>query len=145
MTEIADQVQPSQAMVEFDCLIGTWEVSGGITGTMTYEWLAGGHFLKQTVRKLEHGHLIEGVDVIGHTRPWRGAPSVEVVSRFYDSEGNTLDYVYEIKGHRLTIWAGDRGSDTCYEGLLNGDQTEIKGHWHFPGGGGYDSVMKRIS
>jgi hypothetical protein len=144
MTDVTEQVRPSPTMVAFDRLVGTWEVSGGVIGRMTYEWLPGGHFLMQTVYKVEHGQTVEGIDIIGHLRPWRGMPSEEVISRFFDNEGNTLDYVYELEDDTLTIWAGSRGSKAYYEGHFNEDSTVVTGRWHFPASGGYDSVMTKV-
>ena len=41
-------------------LVGTWEVSGGAQGRVTFEWMEGGFFLIQhvdlAVRTEDHGH-----------------------------------------------------------------------------------------
>jgi hypothetical protein len=37
-------------------------------------------------------------------------PSEEIKGRFYSNTGDTVDYVYELEGDTLTIWAGERGS-----------------------------------
>jgi hypothetical protein len=52
----------------------------------------------------------QGIEVIGHLRPFGEEPSEDIRSRFYDSMGNTLDYVYELKGDTLTIWGGEKGA-----------------------------------
>jgi hypothetical protein len=67
-----------------------------------------------------------------------------VVSRFYDSAGNTLDYVYELAGDKLTIWAGAKGSPAFYAGEFSTDGATLTGEWTYPGGGGYASTMTRI-
>jgi len=42
-------------------------------------------------------------------------------SRAYDTVGQTLDYVDEVAGNTLTIWAGERGSPAHYKGELSDD------------------------
>ena len=131
-------------MKAFELLAGSWELSGGSTGRTDYEWLPGGYFLQGTVSIVQHGQHIKAIELIGHSRMWRGAPSADVVSRTYDSEGSTLDYVYELVGRELMIWAGTRDSDTYYEGRFNEDASEMTGYWHYPGNGGFNSRAVRI-
>ena len=69
---------------------------------------------------------------------------VEKRGRFYDSTGNTLDYVYELDGDTLTIWGGAKGSPAYYRGTFSPDGTAVTGEWTYPGGGGYRSTMTRI-
>ncbi|MFF3924089.1 hypothetical protein [Paenibacillus lactis] len=38
-----------------DRLVGTWQISGGAEGTVTYEWMEGGYFLIQRVQLMQHG------------------------------------------------------------------------------------------
>jgi hypothetical protein len=45
----------------------------------------------------------KGTEIIGHLRNFGEEPSKEIKSRFYDSMGNTFDYVYEPKGDKLII------------------------------------------
>jgi len=73
------------------------------------------------------------------------APSADIRSRYFGfSEGETLDYTYQIVGDVLTIWMGDRGSPAHYEGTFSGDGSVLTGAWHYPGGGGYSTVATRI-
>ena len=102
----------------------------------------GGRFLIQRV-DLEHdGKPIKGIEIIGRLRPLGGDPSEEIVSRFYESTGSTLDYVYEVSGDTLTIWGGERGSPACYRGAFSDDGETLTGRWVYPGGG-YESVARR--
>ena len=55
-----------------DRLVGTWTVTGGAIGTVTYEWMPGGHFLLQRVELRQDGQPIRGIEVIGHLRIWAG-------------------------------------------------------------------------
>jgi hypothetical protein len=142
MTE--QSYRPSAALRRLDRIVGTWTVTGGAVGTVTYEWL-NEFFLLQRVN-LEHGdNQISGLEIIGHTRPFGEGPSDDVVSRYYGSDGSTLDYVYEIDGDTLTIWGGERGSPAYYRGTFNADGRTVDGAWVYPGGGGYESAMTRIS
>jgi hypothetical protein len=136
--------QPSEALRRLDRITGTWRVSGGTEGTVTYEWMEGGFFLIQRVDMDHDGRQIRGMEIIGHNRPFGAEPSADVLSRFYDTEGNTLDYVYELEGDTLTIWGGERGSPAYYQGRFSADGDTVDGAWVYPGGGGYDSTMTRI-
>jgi len=135
--------QPSAALRRLDRLAGTWRVTGGADGTVTYEWMDGGFFLIQHVDMEHDGRQVRGIEIIGHSRPFGAAPGEDIASRFYDTEGNTLDYVYEIEGDLLTIWGGERGSPAYYRGRFSGDGNRVDGAWVFPGGG-YDSSMTRV-
>ncbi len=41
--------EPNPDLVSLDRLVGTWEMSGDVRGTVTYEWMEGGFFLIQRV------------------------------------------------------------------------------------------------
>jgi hypothetical protein len=136
--------RPSAALRRLDRLVGTWKVTGGAVGTVTYEWM-NDFFLSQRV-DLEHdGNRSTGLEIIGHSRPFGQPPSEDIVSRYYGAGGDTLDYVYEIVGDTLTIWGGERGSLAYYRGTFSADGDTVDGAWVFPGGGGYHSTMIRQS
>ncbi|MFC7307898.1 hypothetical protein ACFQVC_27185 [Streptomyces monticola] len=133
-------------LAELDRLTGTWKVSGGAEGVVTYRWLEGGRFLLQDVSLQHEGQRITGLEVIGRERPFGAEePGQDLKSRFYDSQGNTLDYVYELTGDTLTIWGGEKGSPAYFRGDFNDDGTAVTGAWVYPGGGGYESAMTRIA
>jgi hypothetical protein len=134
---------PSPELLALDRLVGTWKVIGGAEGTVRYEWMPGRFFLLQHVDLTHDGNHITGMEVIGNLRPFGEPTGADVVSRFYGSSGDTLDYVYELAGDKLTIWAGAKGSPAYYEGTFNADGTAVTGAWTYPGGGGYDSTMTR--
>ena len=140
-----DEPEPSPELRALDRLVGTWDVSGGANGTVTYEWLEGGFFLLQHVDFDHDGRRIRGLEVIGHERPFGAAePGPDLKSRFYDSLGNTLDYVYELEGDTLTIWGGEKGSPAYYRGTFSADGKTCAGAWVYPEGGGYESTMTRV-
>ena len=98
---------PNPDLENLERLVGTWEMSGDVRGTVTYEWMEGGFFLIQRVDLEQYGQRIKGIEIIGHERPFGADPSEEIKSRFYSNTGDTLDYVYELQGDTLTIWGGE--------------------------------------
>src|SRR5215218_10336846 len=99
---------PNPDLRGLDRLVGTWNVSGGAQGQVTYEWMEGGFFLIQHVELEQYGQKSKGIEIIGHERQFGAEPSADIKSRFHDNLGNTLDYVYELEGDTLTIWAARR-------------------------------------
>jgi hypothetical protein len=135
--------EPNPDLKSLDRLVGTWEMSGGVQGRVTFEWMEGGFFLIQRV-DLEHdGRRIKGIEIIGHERPFGAEPSEEIKSRFYSNTGDTLDYVYELVGDALTIWAGEKGSPAYARGTFSEDGNTGSGEWVYPGGG-YRFTMTRV-
>lgn len=136
----AQPATPSAAVQRLGRLVGTWNVSGGTQGTITYEWMDGSFFLLQHVDLGQN----KGIEIIGQLRPFGEAPSEHIHSRYYGNMGDTLDYVYELDGDTLTIWGGEKGSPAYYQGTFSADGDTLVGAWVYPGGGGYDSTATRI-
>ena len=65
-----------------DALVGTWQVSGGSSGTVRYEWLEGKHFMLQHIDLDDGEGHTGGLEVIGHLRPYDGEPSADIRSRY---------------------------------------------------------------
>lgn len=138
----ASASQPNTDLKTLDKLVGTWTVSGEAQGTVTYEWTEGGFFL------LQHVNLggTKGPEVIGHESRYGEEPSADIRSRYFGfSEGETLDYTYEIVDDTLTIWMGERGSPAYYQGNFEHDGNTLTGAWHYPGGGGYSTTSTRMT
>ncbi|MGW5674558.1 hypothetical protein ACWEV4_05655 [Streptomyces sp. NPDC003860] len=141
---IAAVAQPDAEIRKLERLIGTWRVSGGAEGTVSYSWLPGGFFLFQDVDLKQYGQPVTGIEVIGREKPFGAEePGEDIKSRYYDSQGNTFDYVYEIEGDTLTIWGGEKDSPAYYRATFSADGDTLSGAWVYPGGGGYESVMTR--
>jgi hypothetical protein len=136
---------PNPDLKNLQRLVGTWEMSGDVRGTVNYEWMEGGFFLIQRVDLEQFGQRIKGIEIIGHERPFGAEPSEEIKSRFYSNTGDTLDYVYELQRDTLTIWGGERGSPAYYRGIFSDDGDTLSGAWHYPGGGGYEATSTRVS
>jgi len=139
-----DTPVPSEKMKALDRLVGTWKVTGGAEGTITYRWMDGGFFLLQDVELEQFGEKTIGMEIIGHLHPYGEEPSTDIHSRYYDNTGNTLDYIYEMNGDELTIWAGEKDSPAYFKGTFDKSGNTNVGKWTYPGGGGYDSTMTRI-
>ncbi len=139
------RAEPNPDLRSLDRLVGTWEISGDVRGTVTFEWMEGGFFLLQRVElEQQDGQRITGIEVIGHERPFGAEPSGEIKSRFYSNTGDTIDYVYEIEGDTLMIWAGEKGSPAYYRGTFSAEGETLSGAWHYPGGGGYEATSRRV-
>jgi hypothetical protein len=138
--------RPNPDLAPFDRLIVSLQVSGpDIHGQVSFEWMEGGFFLIQHVDFVHGGRHIKGLEIIGHLQPFGEPPSSDIKSRFYDTLGNTFDYVYELEGDTLTIWGGAKGSPAYYTGTFSADGNTNSGAWVYPGGGGYASTMTRIA
>jgi hypothetical protein len=140
------QPEPAADLRSLDRLVGMWEQSGNhLTGTTTFEWMDGGHFLVQRFDfTTQDGQKITGIEIIGHERPFGAEPGEDLKSRAYTNTGDTLDYVYELEGDTLTIWGGQKGSPAYYRGTFSDDGNVLSGAWHYPGGGGYEAVSTRV-
>jgi hypothetical protein len=137
--------QPNPDLVNLgERLVGTWEMSGEVSGTVSYEWMEGGFFLIQHVDLEQYGQSIKGIEIIGHERPFGSEPGEEIKSRFYSNTGDTLDYVYELEEDILTIWGGEKGSPAFYRGAFGENGDTLSGAWHYPGGGGYEATSTRV-
>lgn len=135
---------PNPDVDDLDRLVGSWDVSGGTEGAITYEWMDGESFLIQRVDLEQHGQSITGIEIIGHEREFGTEPGEEIRSRFYDSTGNTLGYVYEMDGDTLTIWGEEKDSPAYFQGEFSDDDDTLTGEWVYPDGGGYESTMARV-
>lgn len=143
MTDLKSNAQqPDAALHALDRLVGTWRLSGEATGTVTYRWLAGRRFLVQEGELELFGHHNTFTEIIGREKPFGGEPSADIKSRTYTAEGDTLDYVYELDGDTLTIWGGQRGSESHYIGTFSADGNTVTGAWTWPGGG-YHTITTR--
>ncbi|TAH35198.1 MAG: hypothetical protein EYC70_13245 [Planctomycetota bacterium] len=128
----------SAALERLGIMVGTWKVTGGggaVHGEVRFEWLEGGHFLIQRVDLMHGEQRVQGIEVIGHQRQAGEEPAAEITSRFYDSAGNTSDFVWEAGEGTLSIWGGQRGSEVAFHGRFSADRNTLTGAWSWPGGG----------
>jgi hypothetical protein len=137
--------EPNPDLKSLDRLVGTWEMSGGTQGRVTFEWMEGGYFLIQRVDLEQYGQRIRGIQIIGHEQEFGADPGQDIRARMYDNMGNTLDYVYELNGDILTIWGREKGSPAYSKGKFSDDGNTCAGEWVYPGGGGYRWTMTRVT
>lgn len=135
---------PNPDLKSLDRLVGTWNVTGGAKGQVSYEWMEGGFFLIQHVDLDSDGRKIKGIEIIGHEQKFGEEPGEEIKTRYYDNMGSTFDYVYELEGDTLMIWGGEKGSPAYYKGMFSDDGDTLTGDWVYPGGGGYASISTRV-
>ena len=136
--------RPNPDLKSLDRLVGTWNVSGEAQGQISYEWQEGGFFLVQHFDLDHGGHMIKGIEMIGHLQGLGEEPGADIRTRVYSFlDGLTLDYVYELEGDMLTIWGGEKGSPAYYRGKFSADNNALTGGWVWPGGG-YKTTTTRV-
>lgn len=149
MTENEKQTTPEKPMPnsdlkDFERLVGTWKVSGGLQGTQTFEWAEVGFFLIQHFDFDHGGRKVKGIEIIGHEFKFGEQPSAEIKTRAYSfMDGMTLDYIYEMDGDTLTIWGGEKNSPAYFKGEFSKDGNTLTGGWVYPGGG-YEATATRV-
>jgi hypothetical protein len=116
------------ALEPFDALVGTWDtqathpaVDADVPGTVTFEWLEGGHFLIMRSRT-EHELFPDGISVIG--APEDGE---RLVLEYFDSRGVRRTYGISIEDGVLRIWRDAPGFDQRFSAEL--DRDAFAGQW----------------
>jgi hypothetical protein len=59
--------EPSPSLRALDKLVGTWELSGDVGGTVTYEWMEGGFFL---IQHIDLGEEAKGMEIMSALGSW---------------------------------------------------------------------------
>lgn len=116
------------ALEPFDALVGTWAteathplVDAVVPGSITIEWLEGGHFLIQRSRN-EHELFPEAISVIGAPAPGEG-----LVMEYFDSRGVRRTYGVSLADGLLRFWRDDPEFAQRYSAALEPDTFE--GQW----------------
>jgi predicted Zn-dependent protease len=96
------------ALAPFDSLIGTWATEathpmfdGVVPGSVTFEWLEGGHFVVQRSHN-EHELFPDAISVIGAPESGEG-----LVMEYFDSRGVRRTYGVSLDDGVLRIWRDD--------------------------------------
>ena len=132
MTERAAVLQP------FDVLIGTWAteathplVDEVVPGSITFEWLEGGHFLIQRSRN-DHELFPDAICVIGAPEAGDG-----LVMEYFDSRSVRRTYGVSLDDGVLRMWRNHAGFDQRFSATLEPDTfegqwqlAEKPGDWH---------------
>ena len=132
MTERAAALQP------FDALIGTWAteathplVDAVVPGTVTFEWLEGGHFIVQRSHN-DHELFPDAICVIGAPEAGEG-----LVMEYFDSRGVRRTYGISLDDGVLRMWRDAPRFDQRFTATLGHDSfeglaqvAETPGDWH---------------
>src|SRR5215213_2993517 len=105
-----DMTKRDPVMEPFEALVGTWEteathpaVDAVVAGSISYEWLEGGHFLVQRSRN-DHDLFPDAICVIG--APESGDA---LVMEYFDSRGVRRTYAVSLEDGVLRIWRDEPG------------------------------------
>ncbi len=113
------------ALEPFDALIGTWDteakhrlVDEVVSGTTSFEWLEGGHFIVQRSRN-DHEAFPDAVCVIGAPEDGDG-----LVMEYFDSRGVRRTYGVSLEDGVLRIWRDDPTFAQRFSATLGQDAFE---------------------
>ena len=122
MTERDPALQP------FGVLIGSWtteathpQFEGSVAGTVTFEWLEGGHFLVQRSHN-EHELFPDAICVIGAPEDGDG-----LVMEYFDSRGVRRTYGISLEDGVLRTWRDDPSFAQRTEATLGPESIESHG------------------
>jgi hypothetical protein len=113
------------ALEPFEVLIGTWHteakhrlVDAVVRGSITFEWLEGGHFLIQRSRN-DHELFPDAICVIGAPEEGEG-----LVMEYFDSRGVRRTYRVSLDDGVWRIWRDHSGFDQRFSATLADDSFE---------------------
>src|SRR5690349_1652102 len=113
------------ALEPFDVLIGTWAteathpmVDEVVTGTVTFEWLEGGHFIVERSHN-DHELFPDAISVIGAPEAGDG-----LVMEYFDSRGMRRTYGVSLEDGVLRYWRDAPGFDQRFTARLGSDALE---------------------
>ena len=116
------------ALEPFGALIGTWATEathpmfdGVVPGSVTFEWVAGGHFLVQRSHN-DHEMFPDAISVIGAPEAGDG-----LVMEYFDSRGVRRTYAVSLEDGVLRMWRDAAGFDQRFSATLAPDAFE--GQW----------------
>jgi len=123
-----DMTDRDPALEPFDALIGAWDteathpmVDAVVPGSVTFEWLDGGHFLVQRLH-IDHELFPDSISVIGAPEGGDG-----LVMEYFDSRGVRRTYGVSLDGGVLRIWRDDPAFAQRFSATLAHDSFE--GRW----------------
>ena len=113
------------ALEPFDALIGTWAteathplVDAVVPGSVTFEWLEGGHFIIQRSHN-DHELFPDAICVIGATEAGDG-----LVMEYFDSRGVRRTYGVSLDGGVLRMSRDAPGFDQRFTATLGHESFE---------------------
>jgi hypothetical protein len=112
----------------FEALIGTWDTEathpqfdGVVPGSVTFEWLAGGHFLVQRSHN-DHELFPDAICIIGAPETGDG-----LVMEGFDSRGVRRTYGVSVEDGVWRMWRDHPGFDQRFSAMLG--QDTCQGLW----------------
>jgi hypothetical protein len=118
--------EPDPLLAPFDVLIGTWDTEAthrlmdeAISGSATFEWLEGGHFVVLRARN-DHPRLPDSISVIGRPEAGEG-----LVMEYFDSRGVRRTYGISLQDGVLRWWRDHPGFDQRTRAELAPDEFEL--------------------
>lgn len=116
------------ALEPFEALIGAWDTEGihpmvdaVLTGTVTFEWLEGGHFVVQRSH-VDHELFPDAICVIGAPENGDG-----LVMEYFDSRGVRRTYGISLDDGVLRTWRDEPGFEQRTSAKLAPDVFESVG------------------
>jgi hypothetical protein len=110
----------------FDALIGAWStesthpmVDEVVTGSATFEWLEGGHFLVMRSHQ-DHALFPDAIHIIGRPEPGDG-----LVMEYFDSRGVRRTYKVSLEDGVMRWWRDHPGFDQRSSARLGRDTFEL--------------------
>ena len=123
-----DMTERDPALEPFDALIGTWateathpDFDAVVPGSITFEWLEGGHFLVQRSHN-DHELFPDAISVIGALEGGDG-----LVMEYFDSRGVRRTYGVSLDDGVLRIWRDDPAFAQRFSATL--DRDAFEGRW----------------
>jgi hypothetical protein len=118
--KIIDKPKPDPALKSLDRLLGTWYVSGEAYGQVTFNWMEGGFFMVQDVDLIG----TKGIEFIGYD-----AGSRTLRSHYFDINGQTLEYIYEVSETEHIVSIDMPGVKGKFKGKFSDGGKTITGNW----------------
>lgn len=123
---------PDPALGRLDKTIGTWDLPGhtldteddNVSGRITFEWLPGKFFLKQTGVINFMGMELQFLEIIGYDPATDTFPSTV----YSNVAGQPLPYHYDVRGDDITIRT-EFGGGATYRGRFSEDGKVMSGGW----------------
>jgi hypothetical protein len=114
-------------LAPFEALIGTWVteathplVDERVAGSVTFEWVDGGHFVTQRSRH-EQELFPDALGVIGAPETGDG-----LVMEYFDSRGVRRTYGVSLNDGVLRMWRDEPGFDQRFSATLGDDAFEVR-------------------
>jgi hypothetical protein len=145
---------PDPALKKLDRFVGTWNLKGhtldsdgyNVDGQITFEWLPGGFFLKQSGVINFMGLPLQFLEVIGYDPATQTFPSTV----YSNVSVEALPYRYTVEGRDVKIRT-EFGGGATYTGTFSEDGNSMSGGWRpdegtaGPGNVAYDLTGTRAA